>query len=116
MYFVRNNDTTVPVETDSTRWKQLVIDGGNWQQQGTIELNTGKKLFYNVKADTIKKIIRMQSQADTTENYLFHYFMQTGNNILLKGIWKSDSIEVLMNKYDLNNYLLHREKFTWITE
>jgi len=27
-----------------------------------------------------------------------------------------DSIEVLMNNYDLNNYLLYKEKFTWITE
>jgi len=116
IYFVRNKDTILPLETDTLRWKQLVIDGGNWQQSGIIRLGTGKKLFYNIKTDTIKKIITLQSQADTTESYLFHYSLHNNNDLVLKGIYKRDSIETLMNKYDLNNYLLHREKFKWITE
>jgi hypothetical protein len=44
-YFIRNHDTISPVETDSLRWKQLVIDGGNWQQLGRIEFCSGKKTF-----------------------------------------------------------------------
>jgi len=115
-YFIRNRDTIPPIETDSLRWKQLVIDGSNWKQSGIIEFGTGKKLFCNIEVDTVKKIIKVQSQSDTTENYLLYYFTQKGNDILLRGTWKKDSIEVLMNKYDLNNYLLYREKFTWITE
>jgi hypothetical protein len=114
-YFVRNKDTIAPVETDSVRWKQFVIDGNNFQQSGIIEFNTGKKFHCNVKADTVKKTISIQSQSDTTQSYLLHYLMQR-DDILLKGIWGKDSIEVLMNKYDLNNYLLYREKFTWITQ
>ncbi|HXL56564.1 MAG TPA: hypothetical protein VN958_09925, partial [Chitinophagaceae bacterium] len=115
-YFIRNRDTIPPIETDSLRWKQLVIDGSNWKQSGIIEFGTGKKLFCNIEVDTVKKIIKVQSQSDTTENYWLYYFTQKGNDILLRGTWKKDSIEVLMNKYDLNNYLLYREKFTWITE
>lgn len=116
VYFVRNNDTALPLETDSLRWKQLVIDGNAWKQSGIIEFGTGKKFFCNIQADTIKKIIKVQSQTDTTENYLFHYLIQNDNDLLLKGIYKKDSIKVLMNKYDLNNYLLYREKFKWISE
>jgi hypothetical protein len=115
-YFIRNKDTIPPLETDSLRWKQLVIDGGNWKQSGIIEFVTGKKFFCNIQADTVKKIIRVQSQTDSTENYLLHYSMRNDNDILLKGLYKKDSIEVLMIKYDLNNYLLYREKFKWITE
>jgi hypothetical protein len=115
-YFIRNNDTIPPIETDSLRWKQLVIDGGNWKQSGIIEFVTGKKFFCNIQVDTVKKIIRVQAQSDTTENYSLHYFLQNNNDILLNGFYKKDSIEVLMNKYDLNNYLLYREKFKWITE
>jgi hypothetical protein len=116
VYFIRNRDTIPPVETDSSRWKQLVIDGGNWKQSGIIEFGTGKKLFCNLIVDTVKKIVRVESQSDTAENYLLHYFTQKDNKILLKGNWNKDSIEVLMNKYDLNNYILYKEKFTWITE
>jgi len=66
-------------------------------------------------SDTIKKIINIRSKADSSEKYSLNYF-ENGNNILFRGKWKQDSIEVLMRKYDLNSYLLHREKFTWITQ
>ena len=115
-YFIRNNDTVPPIETDSLRWKRLVIDGNNWRQSGIIELCTGTRFFCNATVDTVKKIISVQSQADTTEKYLLHYFMKDSNNIFLMGEWKGDSIQVLMSKYDLNNYPLHKEKFTWITD
>jgi hypothetical protein len=115
-YFIKNGDTIPPFETDSTRWKQLVIDGGNWQQFGVIRFSTGKKLFYNIHADTVKKIITLQSQDDTTQNYRLHYSIRNKKNLLIKGFYGKDSIEALMKQYDLNNYLLYREKFTWITE
>jgi hypothetical protein len=72
--------------------------------------------LYNVKTDTIRKIITLQSQADTTENYLFRYSIYNNNGLVLKGLYIKDSIEAFLNKYDLNNYLLHREKFKWISE
>ena len=37
-------------------------------------------------------------------------------HILLKDLWKRDRIKLLMNKYDLNNYLLHRKKFDEVTD
>lgn len=115
-YFIKNRDTILPLETDSIRWKQLVIDGGSWKQSGIITLGTGKKAFYNMQTDTVKRFIKMQSQVDTSEKYTLYYFIQNDNDLLLKGQWKRDSIEILMRRYDLNNYLLHSEKFTWITE
>ena len=115
-YFIRNNDTIPPLETDSLRWKQLVIDDSSWNQSGIIQFSTGMKIFYNVQADTVKRILRIQSRTDTAENYFLNYFEPDSNHILLKGIWKKDSIKVLMSKYDLNNYLLHREKFKWIED
>jgi hypothetical protein len=115
IYFIRNRDSIPPLETDSLRWKQLVIDGGSWNQSGIIQFSTDKKVYYNVLADTVKQILSMQSRSDTAQKYSFHYFMEDGDHILFKGLWGKDSIEVLMNKYDLNNFLLHKEKFKWIT-
>jgi hypothetical protein len=113
-YFIRNRDTIPPLETDSLRWKQLVIDGGSWSQTGIIQFNTGTKSFYTAEADTVKQILNMESRADTAEKYLLHYFIPDEDHIFIKGLWKNDNIEVLMKKYDLNNYVLYKEKFKWI--
>ena len=116
IYFIRNRDTIPPLETDSLRWKQLVVDGGSWKQPGIIQFATDKRNFYTIQADTVKGILKIQSVSDSSESYFLHYNVQDGNRLLLKGRFKQDSIETLMSKYDLNNYLLHKEKFTWITE
>ena len=113
-WFIRNRDTIPPLQTDSLRWKQLVIDGGSWNQSVKIKFSTDSKTNYTIEVDTVKQSLNIISQSDTTEKYLFHYLLPDQDKLLLKGIWKKDSIEVLMHKYDLNNYLLHREKFTWI--
>ena len=114
VYFLRNNDTIPALETDSLRWKQLVIDGSSWNQWGVIHFSSDKRISYTLEADTVKDIISLQSKSDTTQKYLIHY-SPAKDQFLFKGIWNKDSIEVLMNKYDLNNYLLHKEKFEWIT-
>jgi hypothetical protein len=115
-YFVRNNDTIPASSTDSLRWKQLVIDRSSWNQSGIIKFSTDKRSGYDVEVDTLKRTVSMRSITDTTEKYLFNYFVPDINHILLKGQWQKDAIQVLMTKYDLNNYLLHREKFRWITD
>ena len=115
-YFIRNNDTIPPVDTDSLRWKQLVIDGGTWSQFGAVKFCSDKRISYEMEVDTLKQLLRMKSFADTTEVYSFHFSKPDTNHILFKGVWKKDSLRILMSKYDLSNYKLHREKFTWIEE
>jgi hypothetical protein len=113
-YFIKNGDTIPPLQTDTFRWKQLVIDGSSWNRSGVIQLNSGKKIFYNVQPDTIKQVLRIQSVSDSSENHFLHYLKKDKDLLLLQGLWNHDSIHVLMKKYDLNNYLLHSEKFKWI--
>jgi hypothetical protein len=115
-WFIQNSDTLAPLDTDSLRWKRFVIDGGNWHQSGIIQLNTDKNIFCNITVDTVKQIVSVQSKADTTEKYFLQYSLPDPGHLRLEGLWKKDSIKVLMSKYDLNNYLLHSEKFTWIKE
>ena len=113
-YFIRNSDTILFSITDSVRWKQLVIDGGSWNQYGAIRFSNEKRMHCQVDADTVKKIIRIQPGADSTEKYSLAYSFPDANHLLLKGLWKKDSIEVLMAKFDLDNFKLHKEKFEWI--
>jgi hypothetical protein len=115
-WFIKNTDTLAPLGTDSLRWKKFVIDGGDWHQSGIIQLNTDKNIFYNIKVDTVKQMLNLRGQADTTEKYSLHYSLPDSNHLIIEGKWKNDSIRVGMNKYDLNNYILFREKFEWIKE
>ena len=93
-----------------------MIDNSSWNQSGIIQFNTGRKAPCNVQADTIKQIFLVVSKTDTTEKYSLNYSKPDAAHILLEGRWRNDSIKVLMTKYDLNNYLLHREKFKWIDD
>jgi hypothetical protein len=105
-YFLRNSDTIPLSKTDSLRWKQLVIDGGAWNQFSVIKFNNDKRVSYTINTDTAKRMLSIQSLTDTTEKYFFSYIIPDLTHIVLKGRWNSDSLEVLMTKYDLNNYLL----------
>jgi len=115
-YFLRNRDTILPSKNDSLRWKQLVIDSRAWNQSSVIKFNNDNRVNYTINTDTAKRTLSFQSLIDTTKKYSFRYRIQDSTHIVLKGLWNSDSLEVLMTKYDLNHYLLYREKFKWITE
>jgi hypothetical protein len=115
-YFLRNRDTIPPSKTDSLRWKQLVIDGHGWNQFTVIKFDDDNRVRYTTNTDTTKRMLSIQSLTDTAEKYFFHYVIPDSTHIVLKGRWNNDSLEVLMTKYDLNNYLLYREKFKWITD
>jgi hypothetical protein len=109
--FVRNGDTVPPLQTDSLRWKQLVIDGGAWKQSGMIELNTDQKIFYTIKADTAKHLLRIQSLTDTATSYSLHLDWPSADHLFLEGKWKKDSIQVYLTRYDLQNFPLNKDRF-----
>ena len=113
VYFLRNTDTIPPLGTDRLRWKQLVIDGTSFEQSAKIEFSNDKTFLCMVKADTTNHILHLKLEND---NSRFQYSFPDSNHILIRGRWKEDSIEVFMNKFDLNNYLLHREQFKWINQ
>jgi hypothetical protein len=110
-YFIRNRDTVLPLQTDSLRWKQVVIDGGSWRQNGIIEFNSDTKLTCLLTTDTINKTIIFHHSDDSTKKFQFHYAQPDTAHLLLKGKWEKDTIEVMMHVFNLDNYLLQREKF-----
>ena len=110
-YFIRNRDTVPPLQTDSLRWKQLVIDGGSWKQNGIIEFNSDTKLACLITTDTVKKTMVIQQIGDSTKKFGLYYAQPDSGHLLLKGQWEKDSIQVLLHTYNLDNYLLQKEKF-----
>lgn len=114
--FIRNKDTIPPLATDSLRWKQLVIDGGSWKQSGVIKFSNDQKSFYNIRTDTLKHTLWIQSLADTLEAYTFKFTDLSTGRLLLQGRWKSDSINVFLTKRNLYSLALVSDRFRIVDE
>ena len=115
-YFLRNKDTIPPIQTDTLRWQQMVIDGGGWNQFAVIRFSGNRRSTFTASSDTLKHILKLQPETDTSRQMIFQYSIPSKDLLLLKGTWDKDSVEILMTKYDLNNYQLYREKFKWISD
>ena len=114
--FVRNNDTIPPLQTDSLRWKQLVIDGGSWKQAGLVKFSNDQKRFYNITADTLQHTLRLQNISDTLITHTFRFTKPSANQLLLEGRWNRDSIKVLFNKADLDTFNLLSDRFRIVNQ
>jgi len=109
-YFIRGIDTMPSLQTDSLRWKKLTISGVV-SPQIYIHLSTDSVMSSRVQIDTLQKTIQFEIKKDSLR---LSWTCPDSNHLFLAGKWKSDSVQVIMKKYDLNNYPLHRAKFKWI--
>lgn len=120
--FIRKNDTLAPLTTDSTRWKQMVIDGYRTRSWVSIRSMTEKTQFYSLKLDTVKKtidVIERGGNADEAKNTAkgtFSYASADKDRFIMRGRMLGDSVEIFMRKYDMNKMLLVSRGFRWINE
>ncbi|HWB24149.1 MAG TPA: DoxX family protein [Chitinophagaceae bacterium] len=111
--FVRNHDTIAPLLTDTTRWRNLII---NWPNVSTVKMTSDKMVYYAFRPDTTAKKIEMFSYADTTKKSHFDYSFIGNDSLVLKGKWMDDSVLIAMKKYDIKNFLLVNRGFHFINE
>jgi hypothetical protein len=117
MTFIRNKDTLAPLQTDTLRWKQLVLDGSPAYGYASIRsMNDSAKGYFSFKPDTIQHTITLTSYADSTNKYAFHYRHPQKDSMILLGAWKKDSLEIHLKLADWKNLLLVRRDFHWINE
>ena len=112
-YFIRGIDTIPPLQTDSLRWKKLTIETMRDVSRVYIHLSTDSLIQSRTEIDTLQKTIQFQIRKDTLN---MAWSLPDANHLHLAGKWKNESIKVMMKKYDLNNYPLHRERFQWISD
>jgi len=121
-YFIRGADTIPPLQTDSMRWKKLIIDShARHFHFSYVQLSTDSLKYCNTIVDTIDKVIRFQFKAQDGRGTLLDscrmgYSLPDTSHLFLQGLWKNDSIQVMMKKYDLNNYRLRGTKFNWVID
>ncbi|MDB4919903.1 hypothetical protein [Mucilaginibacter sp.] len=105
--FIKNNDTLPPLTTDTLRWSKFWI---SYVDGITIKLMNDSTKFYPATMDTVKHQIVVNNAV--TLNYTF----EKPDIMILKGIWKKDSISVRVHKLDPKNFSLLKRGFHWVNE
>lgn len=111
--FVVNNDTVPPLMTDTTYWKHLIIQWGEYAQ---IKFLNDSTRGYSMKIDTVARTLYLKQRLDTTNKSLLTYQLVDDKNILLKGTVKNDSVAILLNRKTEKDFRLTNRGFRWINE
>jgi hypothetical protein len=110
--FLRNNDTIAPLTTDTTRWRQIIIQS---EKAARIKLMNDTLRRYSFEVDTLTKTALVYPNSDTlTKNRLS--YITTGDYLILSGRMKSDSVYMKLKRYDEKNFRLMNRGFHWINE
>ena len=113
--FVVNKDTIPPLLTDKTRWKKIISDGKWFSDYIIVKRMNDQTTWYKHEIDTLKNTIRLVSTQDSTDVFHLHY-MKNDSVLTFKGLWKKDSVNIKMDKFDLTNFRLTNRGFHWINE
>lgn len=118
--FLYDNDTLAPIQTDTIRWKQLVIDGSPTYAFGGIKTMNDSVHRYGIKTDTTAHLLTISDFSDTTKKWLLHYSYPLTDTLTLWGtrFWKNkaDSVHIALARYPLSNFRLNSRGFNWINE
>jgi hypothetical protein len=109
---VRNHDTIPPLTTDSTSWKQLIIQ---FKENAQVKLmNDSLKFFKFIVNDSARSIL-FYSVADSLSKSSLLYQVDS-TSLVLSGQIKADSIYIRLRKLDVNKFRLVSRGYHWINE
>lgn len=111
--FVRNKDTVPPLTTDSTRWRQLVVQT---DKEAVFFYMNDKRKWMRFEVDSTLKKAVLYSRDDTLVKSVFLIRTIDSVHLELNGTLQSDSLHVLLKKIDPNSFILESRGFHWINE
>jgi len=109
---IRNNDTIPPLTTDTTRWKQVIIQTKDYAK---IKMMNDSIFNYTFKIDTVLKTVSAYITTDNSNAAGFSY-TKDGDCLLLNGKMKDDSVFLKLKRYDEKRFRLMNRGFHWINE
>jgi hypothetical protein len=109
---IQNGDTIAAAETDTTRWKKIIIE------DGYLGIRTSGKLRkrFRITTDTIAKKIKITSEDDSTKIYSFDYNRLSKDKVVFKGKYEQDTLQLVTKQKKKGDYLLNSTSFKWIQE
>ncbi|WP_145858470.1 hypothetical protein [Pedobacter suwonensis] len=102
-----------PLTTDSTRWKQLII---NYPGYARIKKMNDSTVNFTTVFDQGKKILVLKSTDKDSAKYVLNYIITGKDKLTLSGLTEKDSISVSFKRKDLKDFKLINRGFHWISE
>ncbi len=111
--FVLNKDTIPPFATDSTRWKQVVVETDKY---AIFFYMNDKIKWMHIEVDSTSKQAVLYAVDDTLVKS--HFLIQSidSAHLEMNGVLHFDSLHVILKKIDPNSFLLLSRGFHWINE
>lgn len=111
-FVVRNGDTIPPLTTDTTRWRQLIIQ---FKDNAQVKIMNDSLKRFNFEVDTVAKQVQLYQNNDTLNRSTFTYKVDS-SELVLNGVWNKDTLYMKFRKYDINKFRLVSRGFNWINE
>lgn len=119
--FVKNGDTIPPLLYDTIRWRDVAFEKGGGGSVGTTDTlfwQRYRRGYFRTKVDTATKTIEFSKMNPAFERfYLFtlSYEMPDSNNIILKGMIRTDSVYAVLQR-SRRHFQLAEKQFHWLSE
>jgi hypothetical protein len=110
--FMRNNTAIPALQTDTTRWNQLIVD---YKGYADIRLMNDSTQVYSFKIDTLAKTAVLYSFSDTLNKSRFNYAIDPPY-LTLTGKMGKDSVFIKLKRFDENRFRLVNRGFHWVNE
>ncbi len=111
--FVKNKDTLQQIITDTSQWRSLNIV---YSRQATLKMMNDSMKVCTLVIDTITKNIQLTDSSDSTYRARLSYAKSDSVHLALSGTIKKDSVYILLQKQNINDYELLKRGFHWINE
>ncbi len=111
--FVKNKDILQPLITDTSQWRMLNII---YQKQATIKMMNDEMKITTLFIDTTKNKVQLVDNNDSTYRANLSYIKLDSVHLALSGTIRKDSVYILLQKQNINNYELLNRGFHWINE
>lgn len=114
-----NGDTIAPVVTDTVRWRDLIIEKGDFGSVGTTDTAFRQRYrrgYFNIAIDSAQQTVLFKKSA-SAKGWItnLHYSFPDSNTLKLWGSKGKDSLYVLLKKSS-RHFQLAEKQFHWISE
>jgi len=111
--FRKNNLVSLPLLSDSLRWKRVVF---GFRNRWTLRTMSDSVLLYRSKVDTLTHSLALTIRTAPELNLTLGFEQPDSQRIVLRGVVKGDSLTVRLRRVDQTKYLLLSRGFHWIQE
>jgi len=88
-----------------------------WEGTAAIKLMNNKRRYQGMTIDTVEQTLHFYNWRDSiTDNTTYQYTKIGTDSLLLKGRWRTDTLEILMKQRLPKDFPLLNRGFHWISE